>query len=74
VLKIRHIAKPKTVTNKPKKNDSGNFAVRKRKNETANPQNNTFASSDTQAEASACKRVVFLPTHRRKIDTTTWIG
>jgi len=48
--------------------------VRKRKNETANPQNNTFASSDTQAEASACKRVVFLPTHRRKIDTTTWIG
>ncbi|MFY9380498.1 MAG: hypothetical protein WAP07_09745 [Acutalibacteraceae bacterium] len=29
----------------------------------ANPQNNTFASSDSQADASACKRVVFLPTH-----------
>ena len=26
-------------------------------------QNNTFASPDTQADASACKRVVFLPTH-----------
>jgi len=30
----------------------------------ANAQNNTFASSDTQAAASACKRVVFLPTHQ----------
>ena len=29
----------------------------------ANAQNNTFASSDTQADASACKRAVFLPTH-----------
>jgi len=29
----------------------------------ANAQNNTFASSYTQADASACKRVVFLPTH-----------
>lgn len=29
----------------------------------ANAQNNTFASPDTQADASACKRVVFLPTH-----------
>jgi len=29
----------------------------------ANPQNNTFASPDTQTDASACKRVVFLPTH-----------
>jgi hypothetical protein len=28
----------------------------------ANAQNNTFASPDTQADASACKRVVFLPT------------
>ena len=26
-------------------------------------QNNTFASPYTQADASACKRVVFLPTH-----------
>lgn len=34
--------------------------MRKKKDETANPQNNTFASSDTQADASACKRVVFL--------------
>ena len=51
------------VTNKPKKNDSGYFAARKRKNETANPQNNTFASSDTRTDASACKRVVFFPPH-----------
>jgi len=29
----------------------------------ANAQNNTFARPDTQADASACKRVVFLPTH-----------
>jgi hypothetical protein len=29
----------------------------------ANAQNNTFASPDAQADASACKRVVFLPTH-----------
>lgn len=29
----------------------------------ADTQNNTFASPDTQADASACKRVVFLPTH-----------
>ncbi len=33
----------------------------------ANAQNCTFASPDTQAEASACKRAVFLPTHRRKL-------
>ena len=26
-------------------------------------QNNTFASPDTQVDASACKRVVFVPTH-----------
>ena len=31
---------------------------------TAYAQNNTFASSDTQADTSACKRVVFLATHR----------
>jgi len=29
----------------------------------AHAQNNTFASPDTQTDASACKRVVFLPTH-----------
>jgi hypothetical protein len=29
----------------------------------ANAQNNTFASPDTQADASACKRFVFLPMH-----------
>jgi hypothetical protein len=29
------------------------------KNETANPQNSTFASPDTRAKASACKRAVF---------------
>jgi len=29
----------------------------------ANAQNNTFASPDTQNDPSACKRVVFLPTH-----------
>ena len=29
----------------------------------AGTQNNTFASSYTRADASACKRVVFLPTH-----------
>jgi hypothetical protein len=34
-----------------------------KKMKNANAQNNTFASSDTQADASACKRVVFLPTH-----------
>jgi len=50
--------------------------VRKIKNETANPQNNTFASSDTQAEASACKRVVFFnaPEKNRHcdMDWLTW--
>ena len=30
---------------------------------TAIAQNCTFASPDTQADASACKRAVFLPTH-----------
>jgi len=29
----------------------------------ADTQNNTFASPDTQADASAFKRVVLLPTH-----------
>jgi len=29
---------------------------------TTTAQNNTFASPDTQADALACKRVVFLPT------------
>ena len=29
----------------------------------ANAQNNTFASPNSRAEASACKRVVFLPPH-----------
>ena len=29
----------------------------------AHAQNCTFASPDTQADASACKRAVFLPTH-----------
>jgi hypothetical protein len=31
--------------------------------ETATAQNCTFASPNTQADASACKRAVFLPTH-----------
>jgi len=35
----------------------------KEKMKIADTQNNTFASSYTQADASACKRVVFLPTH-----------
>jgi hypothetical protein len=29
----------------------------------AHAQNNIFVSPDTQADASACKRVVFLPTN-----------
>jgi hypothetical protein len=29
----------------------------------ANTQNSTFASSISQADASACKRAVFLPAH-----------
>jgi hypothetical protein len=33
----------------------------------ANAQNNTFASSVTQADASACKRAVFLPALGAKI-------
>ena len=33
----------------------------------ADAQNNTFASPTTQADVSACKRVVFLPTHEKKI-------
>jgi hypothetical protein len=43
----------------------------------ANAQNNTFASPDTQADASACKRVVFLPTHPSPPTTLTqyeWIS
>jgi len=56
------------VTSKSKKNDTADNLLlkdRKKKNEkmTANAQNNTFASPYTQADASACKRVVFLPTH-----------
>jgi hypothetical protein len=52
--------------------------VRKRKNETANPQNNTFASSDTQTETSACKRVVLFANAPEKnrhydMDWLTWI-
>lgn len=35
--------------------------------ENAHAQNCTFASPDTQADASACKRAVFLPTHPRKL-------
>jgi hypothetical protein len=35
----------------------------KEKMKIADTQNNTFASSYTQADASACIRVVFLPTH-----------
>ncbi len=30
---------------------------------TANAHSGTFASPDTHADASACKRAVFLPTH-----------
>jgi hypothetical protein len=45
------------------RNDRGNFVVRKKKNEIASPQNSTFASPDTRADASACKRAVLLPTH-----------
>jgi len=45
------------------KSISGNITVRKKENETALPQNSTFASPSTPADASACKRAVFLPTH-----------
>ena len=31
---------------------------------TPHAQNNTFASPNTHVNASACKRVVFLPSHR----------
>ena len=34
-----------------------------KKMKNANAQNNTFASTNTQADASACIRFVFLPTH-----------
>jgi hypothetical protein len=41
----------------------GNFCcIKTKKNENANAQNSTFASPDTQADTSACKRAVFLPT------------
>ena len=33
----------------------------------ADAQNNTFTSPDTQTNASACKRVVFLQAHRKKL-------
>jgi hypothetical protein len=55
-------------TSVKRQSDNEKFAVKKQKRKnikwTAHAQNNTFASSDTQADASACKRVVFLPTHR----------
>jgi hypothetical protein len=35
---------------------------KEKKMETAHTQNCTFASPETQADASACKRAVFLPT------------
>ena len=43
----------------------------------ANARNNRFASPDTQTDASACKRVVFLPTHPSPPTTLTqyeWIS
>lgn len=43
-----------------------NLLLKDRKKEwTANAQNSTFASPDTQTDTSACKRVVFLPSHQR---------
>jgi len=50
------------------KNDTADNLLhkdRKRKMKIVHAQNNTFASPDTQADASACKRAVFLPTHQR---------
>jgi len=55
-------------TSVKRQSDNEKFAVKRQKRKnikwTAHAQNNTFASSDTQADASACKRVVFLPMHR----------
>jgi len=39
------------------------YYIKTNKNEKSNPQNNTFANPNTQAKATACKRIVFLPTH-----------
>jgi hypothetical protein len=39
---------------------------------TAHAQNCTFASSDTQADASACKRAVFLPSSQKIRIFTSW--
>ncbi|NLK57571.1 MAG: hypothetical protein GX292_08530 [Bacteroidales bacterium] len=44
---------------------------------TANAQNSTFASPDTQTDTAACKRAVFLPTHPSPPTTLTqyeWIS
>jgi len=41
---------------------------KEKKMETAHTQNCTFASPDTQADATACKRAVFLPTHTENKD------
>ena len=57
------------VTAKCKKTDNNRqFAIKKQKKWIANAQNNTLASSKTQADASACKRVVFLPTHTNEVE------
>jgi len=69
IFEVPHETLPSTVTAKCKSDTADNLLL-KRKNlkmKNANAQNNTFASSDTQADASACKRVVFLPTLRQNI-------
>jgi len=73
-------ASPKTLCTSVKDNDTADNLLlnrQKRKMKIANAQNNTFASPDTQADASACKRVVFLPTHPSPPTTLTqyeWIS
>ena len=66
MLCISYVNKTLAVSVKrQKRTDNLLLKDRKKKNEkmTANAQNNTFARPDTQADASACKRAVFLPTH-----------
>jgi hypothetical protein len=57
-------AKPETVTNKPKK-ETTVVILQLEKKDKMNSQrtNSTFASPNTQADSSACKRAISLPTH-----------
>ena len=67
--KTRHSSYANTLyTSVKRQSDNEKFAVKKQKRKnikwTVHAQNNTFASSDTQADASVCIRAVFCQCYR----------